>query len=297
MKTGWFLSALLSFSIFGLSAQNASDAKLPLLKFSDIYLVPGGQFYSPASASKSEFLKLAPESELLKADMSTLPNQRVTYTGGLAEINLMAGFQLADREKGEYRNNVQLRFGISYGTAILLDNFYSSNERFAFDTLVSTQTGKEFYVDSIKTNGYNMNYYRQHIGLSSSVIWRTNSSKRWSIYGGAGISVNYSLKSYTAISHWDNGYVQYPNSLAHLYDNQTSTGTYVREEHENKNSLGGSAFLPMGLDLRMGKDKKFWQHMHLFLEAQPGIGLVNIPELGGKMRTYTFVGFGLRYSS
>ena len=68
------------------------------------------------------------------------------------------------------------------------------------------------------------------------------------------------------------------------------------EYYKNKNNFGFSAYIPMGIDFRIGRKRKFWKQIHLFLELRPGINGTSIPELRTIVNSSMQYGFGLKVS-
>ena len=48
----------------------------------------------------------------------------------------------------------------------------------------------------------------------------------------------------------------------------------------NKRNIAMSAYVPLGLDFRIGKNNKFFNHIHLFTEFRPTVNVTSVPEMG-----------------
>jgi hypothetical protein len=67
-----------------------------------------------------------------------------------------------------------------------------------------------------------------------------------------------------------------------------------QELYSLKTVIGGSVYLPAGVDFRIGKRREFWKPVHLFYEIRPQVLYTNIPELGSSLRGGIQQGFGIR---
>jgi hypothetical protein len=73
-------------------------------------------------------------------------------------------------------------------------------------------------------------------------------------------------------------------------------GNYESERFNNQTSFGLLAYLPLGLDFRLGKNQEFWKRLHLFYEISPGLNMTFIPELNTATNIAIRNGLGLRVS-
>jgi hypothetical protein len=169
-------------------------------------------------------------------------------------------------------------------------------ERKPYDTLISTQTGDAYYVDSVDAKNLNMSYTADQLRLDGSLIFRTDPAARWSLHAGIGLSAGMSMNAQTEILYMHKKYTEMQFVEFSNGDGFYDTDNFESENFRNKPSFGFSAYVPMGIDFRMGNKREFWKHTHLFYEMGPGVNVTVIPE----MRTLTNMslrhGFGLRVS-
>jgi hypothetical protein len=133
-----------------------------------------------------------------------------------------------------------------------------------------------------------MDYRSQQLRIESSLIYRTNAEKRWSVYAGIGASLGLSYNAQTHISYSTTDY------FSGNYANNSGSYDYGFEHFRNKTNISTSVFVPMGVDFRIGKNKEFWKRLHLYYEMKPALSFLSVPEL----RTFTSVNminsFGLK---
>jgi hypothetical protein len=288
-------SLLLSFILLtfcsSVIAQESQPKPVKRISIRELQLQTGFIAGHQNNNTLSDFKALAPQSLLLNRNFSGY-NQynsfyNVNWSNSLFTFSL--GIQFSDKQKTAYKSNPLLRIGVSYLNRTSLTSSLNREERFPYDTLVSARTGQTIYVDSTTSNSYTMNYTSEQIRLDLSLIYRTNPSRRWSLFAGIGITVGSSINATTEISHSQynrfdsyttnrNNYSSYGGSSSGLNENET-----IR----NKNEFGFTAYLPLGIDVRLGRKYEFWKRLHLFNEMRPGIYMLSIP--GIPMIKYAFM--------
>lgn len=276
----------------------AQENKQPKIRISELGIYQGMYSGYYTDASLTDFLRLAPNSELLKNDFTGFTKSSINYesmTDNTFTVNL--GLQFYDSEKQTYRSNPQLNIGVTFSRATMLNATYSKEENVIFDTLSSSNSSFVVYMDSTFLKSYKMEYSFQQIGVNASLIFRAQPNARWSLYSGAGVSVLTSLMSSTYIHFNHVEYVKYSfpdtrNFYSYLDDPWDSD--MVDEVHTNKTNLSAFAYIPLGVDFRIAKKNEFWRKMHLVMEMQPGLAIDYIPEIGSHFYG-TFRGnFGVR---
>lgn len=292
MKTITLISTLI-FSIASVSGysqantNNSPESKAKKkFKITDASVAVGGMMQNSPINSIANFKTLNPQSVLLNTDFST-------YNSSTGEASIMGQAFIANvaltkikSDNPEKKAVGQLRLGLSYqGTTI--SNSLSKTDRMPYDTLTSSQTGQTVVLDSVKRYNYNMNYTTQEVRLDVSYIYRTNPSARWSVYGGAGIEVGKSIISYSTIFYSEGTSTQGMMNNSN-YSSSTSGKNKIEERFINKSGFGYAAYMPLGLDFRIGQKREFFKQLHLFVEMRPYINYMNIPEIG------SFGGLGMK---
>lgn len=258
-------------------------------------LMPFGSIGTGSISTIDDFRKLAPNSSLLPDDLDGFNTNNSYVSSGSLGTAVLLSFKFRDPAGTDYRPNPIFRVGLSYNYNRSLSNNVNKEERFAYDTLVSAQTGKITPVDSVSYTGYDMDYTSQFVQLDASVIYRTNPTARWNFYAGFGATFGMSISSQTDINYYQHYYIQPNENESSIYINQTGyNGENESETTKNETSLMYSAYIPMGLDFRLSNKNEFWERVHLFYEIRPSLNMVAIPELN----TYTNVawqnGIGLK---
>ena len=290
-------SLLLACTVSSLAfAQNntgtqAAPSKEKKVKITDASILGGFMSQNTTIAgSLTDFQKLNPQSAILMENMEGFTSQGYSYYYGYPYAmnygsNLNAGgtfgasLGLSFKEKP--KSVTQLRIGVAVsGTSF--NNFVSKTDRVPYDTLTSSQTGQTVYYDSVTYRSYSMQYNARQLKLDVSLLYRMYPSARWSLYGGIGLQGGASLTAYSDITYSEYSVIEGKTSDYNYQDNVNRTERII-----NKNIQEVVAYLPVGVDFRLGKRKEFLKQIHLFTELRPFVSVLNIPELG----TFSGTGF------
>lgn len=289
LKTSVLAALALAFSI--------SSNTYAQMRLSDFSVYLGGNT-SGESGTLQDFAQLAPQSILLNKSFSGY-NSYSDYSSWntSGRISFMLGFDFNEKENNEKSLNPQLRIGLTYTNGISLSNDQWKDEYHPYDTLTSSQTGNQTFIDSVYSDQYYMSYNSDNIVLDVSLLLRTNPETRWAFYSGAGIMAGVSINSSTHIEHYESSYIE--NSSGHPYYGGSYTDHNYTSESEtirNKNSFLVSGYIPMGVDFRLGNKGELWKRTHLFYELRTTININSIPEIGTFTRGSVHHGIGIKIS-
>jgi hypothetical protein len=254
-----------------------------------VYL-QSGAFFGAGKASLADFQALAPSSSILQQDLSaynTYPVFNFSLPGQSQSLGL--GLHLGKMP------NATLRVGLMHiNQRNALSTGGSFTETFRIDTLTSSQTGTQFFVDSFSTHSYNATYSQEQLRLDAALIFRYKADKRWSFYGGIGMNFGLSYNGATQIRKNVSPYGEsYPYGL--FNDIFYSNGTHEQETFENKGGFGFGVYAPVGIDFQVGKKRDFFKPIHLYMELRPGFNINQIAGLGTSFSAGNFSNIGLRF--
>lgn len=298
MKTTNILSVAIfltiSFSVFG----QEQPKTIKRISIHDFYIQTGMFLERNTNGTLTDFKTLAPQSVLLNSNFTGYSQSNEFVLTGNTMFSVMLGLQFSDGQKTAYKTNPQLRLGISYFSITSLTHSLLKEEHKPYDTLMSTQTGQTIYLDSTYNKSYGMNYSSEQLRFDGSLIYRTNPQARWSLFTGIGITAGLSINAKTDIYYNQIGGTETRNSngttTSSTYDYSTDNNKI--EKYKNKNNYGLTAYIPMGIDFRIGKKREFWKRTHLFFELRPGINSTSIPELRTITNASMQYGLGLKVS-
>ena len=285
MKNQLLFIAFLTFS--NLNAQ---------IKITQIHINSGSFMDIDNSKNQlSDFSLLAPGSDILSKDFSAYQTNGYYFSGGLMRDNsflsnssnfqsIQLGLSFAKCPKGT------LRIGISNVHSELLNTSGFNYEGYVVDTLISSQTGQMYYVDSTISNYYNGNYSNDQLRLDAAYIFEANAGKRWAFHAGLGLSIGMSYRSTTTLLTEE--YIQ-PYSG---YEGTSNTQNIESESYGNFMVMGGSAYIPLGINFKLGNKREFWKPFVIYNEFRPTIQLNSIPNNTVKFNVGFGSTLGLRYN-
>lgn len=272
--------------IFGLLIGAFSGANAQV-KIQEIYL-QSGAFFGHSSGSLAEFQTLAPNSTILNQDLSLYenwPKYEFNFPG--QSHNLSVGLKLEKFPK------TTLRIGLMHANQPnLMQTSGSYTESFPYDTLTSSQTGEQFFIDSFSTHSYYAYYSQKQVRVDAALIFRFNASQRWSFFGGIGANFGLSYNGKTEVSQHVSPWGDMYN---YGYYDYYPEGSYQKESFENKGGFGFGVYAPLGIDFQVGKNRDFWKPVHLFMELRPGFNVNQIASLGSTFAAGNFSNVGLRF--
>lgn len=258
------------------------------LTISEIHISSGNGSLGTQDGTLTDFAKLAPNSAILGMDLSQLTQYNYGIfnafgmNSGYSSNSLQLGLQCAKMPKITFR--VGLTHVSNFG---LLSAHGGFTESAPYDTLTSSQTGQQTFIDSSHSKSYHMNYSNQQIRLDGAMIFRMFPEKRWSLHAGLGASIGMSYHASTSIQYWESSGIYGGNEY-----NYNETG--INETFENKNSLGASLYIPLGLDFCIGKKREFWMPFHLYVETRPSLNINSINGIGSSFSPGISSAAGLR---
>lgn len=260
------------------------------ISINEIYL-QSGAFFGQTKGSLADFQTLAPSSSILQQDLSAYQSSPI-YSFNLPgqSQTLSLGLKLAKLP------NATLRLGVMHtGQRNALSAGGSYTETFRIDTLTSSQSGEQFFIDSFSTHSYHANYTQEQLRLDASLIFRYKADKRWSFFGGIGANFGLSYNAATTIHHRVSPYGDY---YGYGFFNDimfNDFGTHETETFENKGGFGLGVYAPLGIDFQVGKKREFWKPMHLYMELRPGFNVNQIAGLGTTFSAGNFSNVGIRF--
>lgn len=299
MKTIKILSAVimmaLSFSVFG---QEQPKKTIKKISIHDIFVQTGFLSMRDTDGTLTDFKTLVPQSVLLHSNLTDYSSSGGFSRTSNTMFSIMLGIKFSDKQKTTYKTNPLLRLGVSYFSGTSLTGGLYKEYRKPYDTLTSSQTGQAYYIDSVTTQNYSMDYSSEQLRFDGSLIFRTNPEARWSLFAGIGITAGLSINANTYIYYSKYDRTETNNLNGNNYSSYSYSGSdnSKTENYRNKNNFGLTTYIPMGIDFKIGKKREFWKRTHLFYELRPGINLTSIPELRTITNANVQHGLGLRVS-
>ena len=290
LKNPLSVTAILLVAFFHSNAQK--------VRFSDVY-ISAGLNWASGTGTLEDFQKLAPDSKFINQSFSDFSNSNsYFYSGyhGTGRTSFLVGIDFKKNE--EFSSSPQLRVGLTYSSSVLLSYSLSRDTRTPYDTLTSSRTGNQVFVDSVYYDNYSFAYSTENLLLDVSLIYRTNDAARWSLFGGVGLAGGISFNAITTADHMESFYTESRNSGYQTYPDYSDyyDSRYETEVFRNKNAMQLAAYIPLGVDFRIGNKSEFWKRVHLFGEVRAALNLSHIPEIGSHTQASFAHTFGIRIS-
>lgn len=278
---------LLSLHFVGYAQQNESAS----FKLTDLSISTGLESNFGQASFDGFLLGQVSDVAFLPSDLSLYQQQDYYYSTGSGNYEVLAGFAWRASKDNGAKVNKRLRIGLSYSQPVLISDSYFRSENMPYDTLRSTRTGEEFYLDSTYYSNLDLNYAVTNLSLNTSLLWTTDDNARVAFYGGVNLSLHLNFGARINVHRLDYSYLANDAGYADYADFESKHGSFGQPS-----SFGFGFSSPIGLDWRVGKQGKALNDVHLFSEVRPGISNSIIPgyELISQFRAS--VHLGLRFS-
>ncbi|MBI1221835.1 MAG: hypothetical protein GC180_04450 [Bacteroidetes bacterium] len=258
----------LSIGLLGLST--GVFAQLPALKPGDVQVSVGPQVYSANRVgSLTEYQNLFNGSSLLPGDFSQYSKQSFFSVSGSGSLFLGTGWYFRNKDKTAYKSNMTLRTGLTYFSSYGFNNNLIQTSSTPYDTLKGSN-GTMYPVDSTYNHSISFGSQSQNLVLDVAMIFRTTSAKRFSLYGGLGVQAGASFNRIATLRSDEYSYLSFADNSGFLRSNSNDYHG-KSETKELKSSLVMGFYVPLGMDLQLGKKREFWKQLHVFGEMRPGM--------------------------
>lgn len=286
MKQQWIIAGFsLLIAQAGLYAQTEKKGLLKRAKITEFNAQSGSTMGLSVVGEQADFLKLAPNSTLLQTDLSDY-----TKNGGTGPMmqmgsqisgihGLYVGLQFRDEPLNGFLRQPVLRLGFTFMNTSNLSAAYSNTTITPYDTLTSSQTGNQVFVDSVFNQNINMNYQTQQLRLDGALIFQTSDKYRFSFHTGIGVSLGTAISSTTRVNYWEDKYTSNNDGESFSYYTYGEASGMKSETFKNKNGFAFTGYIPVGFNMRLGKNREFWKHLNIYAEMRPGLYVTAIPEL------------------
>ncbi len=244
----------------------AKQKRASKIMITDAFVASVNGSGASSSLTLQQLKAMTPNSALLNTNFTG-------YTSSTGSSSYNSSFMPSIGLTGNRKKNPLMRVGLILNNGIGNSLGYSKSDTYRIDTLTSSQTGAQTFVDSVNNKYYNFQYSYKTIGLDAALIYRTNPKARWSLYGGVGVNftvgVNATLNNrsqeYKSINNINNN-----NFYSNAFYQAIATENISTESKSNT----ASVYLPIGIDFRIGRRREFFKRIHLFAEARPNYNVL-----------------------
>ncbi|MFN0030684.1 MAG: hypothetical protein ACKVOR_00845 [Flavobacteriales bacterium] len=249
---------------------------------------------SGAISTYQDFLLLAPESAILKQNLSGFNSHGYNYNIAVGGQGYLS-FLHHSKKNNPLPKHREYRIGVQATSTNNISNYYYKTQNYHLDTLHSEAAQTYIYIDSVVSHSIGVSHWATRIELDLSATFCTMPVRLFKVYCGGGITVGATVNARTAIYESMSDRINVSSQPTTGGFQQSISAEYRNESFQNKSSYAGSAYLSIGCRVALGKKRDFWKRLQLTMEVRPQINITDLPEL----RTYVHprVGnmFGLRY--
>lgn len=237
------------------------------LKAGDFSASLGGQAFSAyGNGGITELSNLFRNTDLFPKDLNTYSESGFFSISGSGMVSVSTSLYWKKKDQTDHSPDRALRLGLSFfGTYSAHQSYYKTDET-PYDTVFSTG-GQAYPVDSVYFKSVTFNSISQNLVLDASFIFRTNSSKRWTLYSGLGMQLGYTINPRAELSTFESSSIQLRDG-GRLGDDQ-STSEFKSYVRTIPNSVVASFYVPLGIDWQTGVKSEFFKQLHLFGELRP----------------------------
>lgn len=295
------MSVLLSLSVYSqnddIDYNISSEKFFDRLTFHDLFYSSGVSYRTVPSEGISDFQKLAPQSALLKNDITGFSAVMDDTFGSQAQVSFGLTLSLDPKQGNVRRGQSRFRLALHTSNGTLLGARYATETTTTIDTLTGTNPSLYVIIDSVYSRNYTMSYDTRSIGLDLAFIRTTNPEKRWSVWSGAGIMIGAIIQPNARIRYDETAYTEsQAQAASQINYRKTYYGETTNEQFRTKSSWMTTVYVPFGLDFRIGKKRVFWMPFHLYYEFRPMLHFQGVPELGTIIAVNQSIHGGIRYA-
>lgn len=254
---------------------NFAQESVKPVSVKEVYVQIGTPYYWNNTVTVKDYRRVFSQSSFLKEDLTGYQQSNGSYSYGGSKFAVQMGLKFRNKEKTGFRNST-LRVGFVGTSGVSFGTRLSKYGTFRYDTLISQKTGSQYFVDSQSYSSYSMNYQSNHLLLDAALIYRSNTSKRWSLFGGFGIAAG------TSVSASDTVRKQQYSNVANGYETTLggSSNNSQEEVFKGPKSMLVSAYIPLGVDFKLSRKNTFFSKIHLFYEMQPSLVYAKVDGFG-----------------
>ncbi len=239
------------------------------LKAGDFSASLGAQtFTANGNGGIAEFRNLFRDNTIIPLDIDTYTESAGLSFGGSGIVSLATSFYWKKKDQTEHTPNRALRLGVSFFGSYALHNSYYKTTETAIDTLYSSG-GKAYPIDSVNFKSISLNSLSQNLVVDAALIFRTTSSKRWTLYAGMGMQLGLSVNPYAQVTMLEYNETELRDGGS--LENEYRETTFTTHSRSLPSSLVASLYVPMGIDWQTGVKSEFFKQMHLFAEMRPSL--------------------------
>lgn len=225
------------------------------IKVSDVSIQVGGLINPTMTGSNISLLTLAQEKESNLLNNVNLSNYK-KYNRSNESTSTLFSILLGTEIRFRNKMKMNVRGGFTAFNNIDMSVRYIKDDVYRIDTFTSSQTGQQIFVDSTRSDSYNISNINNQLALDLTATFSTNKSNKFSFYAGFGTFLGFTYASYLDVMHSNritnnNGF---SDPIRYQNNNQSWMSTTENEKFKLDN-VGSTAaiYIPLGIEYRVSK--------------------------------------------
>jgi hypothetical protein len=240
-----------------------------------------------------DYEKLAGNNSIIKRPLTNYKKGYGNESSVNSGVTATAGFIFYNKNKKEYNNRYELKFGFSFQQKDEESINYHASDRIRFDTLKAFHSNEMYLVDTVKNSEINLSYSKKLYVVGAEFTTHTRQNRIFSIYTGIGTA--FGITSENTIRseyHQEEGFAD-QNGRNYDYEK----GPYANFKQQETTYLSNGqlvyAYIPGGGIIRFSKTRKgFVRRYALNAEGRAGI---KWEQLANRSWTSAFVNFNFGF--
>lgn len=271
--------------------QPGDSLRAPVVAYAQAAVGAMGGTFTPFSLA--ELRGVVDGSRILGQDLGRHQADRMLEGVGSPVVAMDIGLVLGRRVEDGRRRGPELRLGYVFAPMQATTSSWSRTDRAAYDTLTSAMTGVAYPVDSVRTSSVSATYRTSVLAFDAGVLFRTRNPNRVTFFGGIGAMGGMAFNGLVTVDERIDRTLE-PASGQGALEYQELVDESRSEQVAQSEGAWYAGYVPLGIDLRLGRKRGFWRMVHLYHELRPMLSFWEVPGIGQRTSVGVQGLFGLR---
>ena len=255
-------------------AQMPDSTNAPVVAYGQAAIGGLGSTFTPLTLT--ELRGITDNSRILGQDLSGHQEQLLVQSYGSVSIAMDLGLVLGRVKADGRRHGPELRLGYVFVPGVTTSTSWSRTDRAVYDTLTSVVTGQAYAVDSVRTSTLTAGLQASLIAFDASLLFRTRNTNRITFFGGIGVLGGAAFNSEITVEERIDRSLESASGYGELAYQELTDETRSERYAQGDGAWYGG-YIPLGIDLRLGRKRGFWRMVHLYHELRPMVTFWDLP--------------------
>lgn len=291
MKKLLFALTLLPALLSGQTDSTESQKKF--IKVISISAYGGGEFFREGFEDRTVFQQATPSSTLAFTDLAGYSTGSGFFIR-FGNVSSITGFNVNLRLRCQSKFS-ELRIGLAHSVTSYAYQSYTQESRTSIG--ITTLPGGEIVsTDSVSYASYTYEWYTDVMNLNLAWMVRTNPRSWLNVYTGFGVMAGIGYNGVLEYDHIHSSEYQHTSGIGNNhYTTNRQVISQTSERYRAPTITSFVAYIPMGINLRLGKRNNFFKHVAVFGEYNGAIQVLAPNGVNSKVRTASSMYGGVRW--